>query len=490
MSAPLKILLISSEVTPFAKTGGLADVAGSLPKALHKLGHDVRIFLPYYRMVKQGGFTTKTVIEDLPVEISNRTEFSNILQIDMKPGVPVYLLENDKYYDRQELYGTPTGDYKDNAERFIYFSRAALEMIKTLDFKPDIIHCNDWQTGLIAVYLKSLYLYSDCLQNVATLFTVHNLAYQGNFWHFDMSLTGLGWEYFIPDWVEFYGKINLLKAGILHANIVNTVSLQYSKEIQTPEYGFGLDGVLRARSKDLYGIVNGLDYDVFNPATDPHIPHKYDHNRLDQKLKNKAALQKTLGLPRSDKPIIGMISRLAVQKGWDLIANVIDELMQLDLQLVVLGAGEEEFVAMLRQIAEKYPEKAGLMIGFDAKLAQLIYAGSDMFLMPSRYEPCGLGQLIALRYGNIPIVRSTGGLADTIKNFNPRTKRGNGFAFKNYSSKEMLATIKRALKVYADKPSWRELMQRGMQQDFSWEHSAKEYVKLYEKAIKQKRKVN
>ncbi len=490
MSAKLKILLISSEVAPFAKTGGLADVAGSLPKALHKLGHDVRIFLPYYRMVKQGGFKTKAVIKNLPVEISKRTEYSTILRTELDPGIPVYLLKNDKYYDRQELYGASMGDYKDNAERFMYFSRAVLEMIKTLDFKPDIIHCNDWQTGLIAVYLKSLYLYNDCLQDVATLFTVHNLAYQGNFWHFDMSLTGLGWEYFVPDWVEFYGKINLLKAGILHANIVNTVSRQYSKEIQTPEFGFGLDGVLRARSQDLYGIVNGLDYDVFNPATDTHIPHNYDHTQLGNKQKNKAALQKTLGLPKSDKPLIGMISRLTVQKGWDLIANVIDKLMQLDLQLVVLGAGEEEFVALLERMARKYPKKISLKIGFHTELAQLIYAGSDMFLMPSRYEPCGLGQLIALRYGSIPVVRSTGGLADTIENFSPKTELGNGFAFKNYSSNEMLATIEKALEIYADRATWRKLMQRGMQQDFSWEHSAKEYVKLYRKAIKDKRRVD
>jgi starch synthase len=488
MADKLKILLVSSEVAPFAKTGGLADVAGSLPKALHKLGHDVRVFLPYYRMVKQGGFSTRTVIEDLPVDISNHTKFSSILQTTLNDKVPVYLLQNDKYYDRKELYRTPKGDYQDNAERFIYFSRATLEMLKTLDFKPHIIHCNDWQTGLIPVYLKSIYLYSDFLRDTATLFTVHNLAYQGKFWHFDMHLTGLGWEYFIPEWIEFYGKLNLLKAGILHADIVNTVSLQYSKEIQTQEYGHGLDGVLRARSQDLYGIVNGVDYGVFNPATDPNIPAQYDHQRLENKVKNKTALQKRMGLAKSDVPLIGMIGRLDVQKGWDLIAQVADSLMQRELQLVVLGDGAEEFQLMLKQLAKQYPKKMGLKLGFDPRLAQLIYAGSDMFLMPSRYEPCGLGQLISLRYGTIPIVRSTGGLADTICDFNPKTKRGNGFSFVNYSSQELLAAIERALKVYADKPVWRKLMQRGMQQDFSWEHSAKEYVKLYKKALQKKRR--
>lgn len=487
MSNKLKIFLVSPEVAPFAKTGGLADVAGSLPKALHKLGHDVRIFLPYYRMVKQGGFETSVVIENLPVEVSNRTEYASILQTTLAPEIPVYLLQNDKYYDRKELYGTSKGDYKDNAERFIYFSRTALELIKTLDFKPHVIHCNDWQTGLIAMYLKSLYLYTDLLQDTATLFTVHNLAYQGNFWHFDMSLTGLGWEYFIPEWIEFYGKINLLKAGLLHSDIVNTVSLKYSQEIQTPEYGHGLDGVLRARSKDLYGVVNGLDYDVFDPATDSHIPHNYDHKQLDNKHKNKVALQKHLKLPKSEVPVIGMIGRLAVQKGWDIIANAINALMQLDLQLVVLGAGDKVFQLMLQQAAEKYPGKIGVHIGFDDKLAQLIYAGSDMFLMPSKYEPCGLGQLIALRYGSIPVVRSTGGLADTIKNFNPETNKGNGFTFNSYSSQELLRAVRRALKVYADKAAWQELVQRGMKQDFSWERSAKEYVTLYKKAIKKKK---
>jgi starch synthase len=487
MTNKLKILLVSSEVAPFAKTGGLADVTGSLPKALHKLGHDVRVFLPYYRMTKQGKFKTSTVIENLPVNISTNPGFSTVLQTELDKNIPVYLLQNDKYYDRKELYSTPKGDYPDNAERFIYFSLASLEMLKTLDFEPDIIHCNDWQTGLIPVYLKTLYLYNGLLKNTATVLTVHNLAYQGKFWHFDMHLTGLGWEYFIPDWVEFYGKINLLKAGILHADIVNTVSTKYSKEIQTPEYGHGLEGVLMARSKDLYGIVNGIDTDFFNPATDPHIPANYDSQHLANKRKNKTALRKRMKLPESNVPIIGMIGRLAAQKGWDLVAEVTDLLMQQELQLVVLGSGAEEFQLMLQQLARKYPKKVGVTLGFDPKLAQLIYAGSDMFLMPSRYEPCGLGQLISLRYGTIPIVRSTGGLADTIKNFNPKTQKGNGFTFSNYSSRDMLAAIERALKVYADKPVWKRLMQQGMQQDFSWEHSAKEYVKLYRKALKKKK---
>jgi len=486
MGQKLKILLVSSEVAPFAKTGGLADVTGALPKAIQKLGHDIRVLLPYYRMVKLGQFKTEEVVRELKVPISNRIETSAVRQTHIATPagkVPVYLLENDKYYDRKELYSTPKGDYEDNAERFIYFSRAALEMLKAIDFRPDVIHCNDWQAGLIPIYLKSIYLYDPFFKNTASVFTIHNLAYQGKFWHFDMHLTGLGWEYFIPDWIEFYGKINLLKAGILHTDLVSTVSKTYSQEIQTPEYGCGLEGVLRARASDLHGIVNGLDYEVTDPSIDKYLKDHYDARNPEGKHKNKVELQKRFQLPQKDVPILGMIGRLDAQKGWDLISYIIEDLMKLDLQMVVLGSGAEEYEKILREKAEKYPQKIGLRVAFDPALAQLIYAGSDMFIMPSKFEPCGLGQLISLRYGTIPIVRATGGLADTIKDYNPKTGAGNGFVFKEYSGKELLATVKRALEVYKDQPTWRELIINGMQQDFSWTNSAKEYIKLYQKAI-------
>ena len=291
MAEKLKILLVSSEVAPFAKTGGLADVAGALPKAIERLGHDIRIFMPYYRMVKCGQFKTETAVNELKVPISNHMETSTV-RLAYNGKVPVYMLENDKYYDRKELYSTPKGDYEDNAERFIYFSRAAMEMLKAINFRPDIVHCNDWQTGLVTVYLKSIYLYDPFFKDTASVFTIHNLAYQGKFWHFDMHLTGLGWEYFIPEWIEFYGKINLLKAGIMHADLVSTVSNTYSKEIQTPEYGCGLDAVLRARRNNLYGIVNGLDYELNDPSVDKHLKYHYEARNLEGKTQNKAELQK------------------------------------------------------------------------------------------------------------------------------------------------------------------------------------------------------
>jgi len=479
----LKILLVSPEVVPFAKTGGLADVAGALPKALARLGHDVRVFLPYYRMVREQGFKPELVYRGLLVPISSRQEPADIYETSIDGRVPVYLLGQDKYYDRPELYRTPQGDYADNAERFIYFSRAALEMLKAVGFQPDVIHCNDWQTGLIPVYLKSLYREDGFFGRTGTLFTIHNIAYQGSFWHLDMHLTGLGWEYFVPDWIEFYGRINLLKAGILHADVVSTVSKKYSQEIQTPEYGHGLEGVLQARSNDLYGIVNGVDYSVFDPSQDKYIPCRYDAEHLEGKWENKRALQEEYGLPVADKPLIGIISRLDTQKGFDLVAEVIDEIMQLDLQLVLLGTGMEEFHTMFLNIAQKYPDKAGVKIAYDAKLAQLIYAGSDMFLMPSRYEPCGLGQLISLRYGTIPIVRATGGLVDTIQDYDPKTGEGNGFVFYEYQSSKLVETIRRALEVYQRREEWKVLMRRGMKLDFSWEQSAREYVKLYQLAV-------
>lgn len=488
MKTKLKVLLVSSEVEPFAKTGGLADVAGSLPLALNKLGIEVRVALPKHKMVNEKKYPLINIDKNVQVAIGETIQKGAILSTKIKGVVPVYLIENHHYFDRDGLYGTSSGDYHDNLERFTFFCRAVLELIKNIGFMPDVIHTHDWQTALIPVYLKTLYQDDPFYKGIATLQTIHNLGYQGIFNKKELSLTGLSEEAFSPDKLEFWGEINLLKGGLVYADLLNTVSKGYSEEIQTPEYGCGLDGLLKERKKSLYGIVNGLDYEEWNPATDMDITMAYDANTLERKAKNKKSLQIESHLTSDpDCPVIGMVGRLADQKGLDILAEIIEEMMSLDLQLVVLGSGDERYHDLFKKIGHSFPDKAAIKIGFDAKMAKLIYAGSDMFLMPSRYEPCGLGQLISLRYGTIPIVRSTGGLTDTIVDFQTDPIKGNGFVFKKYDSAELIAVIKRALNQYQDKAQWKRLQINGMNADFSWDNSAREYLQLYEKlrAIKQ-----
>lgn len=473
----MNVLIASPEAVPFCKTGGLADVAGTLPKELERSGISPCLILPLYQMVKRKDL--RPAQKKINIPISDRIERASLWEARIGKDVPVYFIEKDEYYGREELYRTPEGDYPDNAERFIFFSRAVLEACKAVGLRPDIIHSNDWQTAMIPVYLKTIYKDDPFFKKTATLFTIHNLGYQGLFWHLDMHLTGLGWGYFTPDGIEFYGKINLLKAGLIFSDIINTVSKTYSKEIQTPEYGVGLDGVLRMRKKDLYGVLNGIDYDEWNPATDKYIPYLYSKEDINGKALCKKALQREVGLEERDSPLIGMITRLTIQKGLDILSEVMDDLTRLDLQFIILGEGEELYRRILTEISAKDPKRLFLKIGFDPVLARKIYAGSDLFLMPSKYEPCGLGQLIALRYGTIPIVRKTGGLADTIKG----GTAGNGFLFKDYSANALLKTVKKALSVYEDKTSWDSLRLRAMSEDFSWSSSAKEYLRLYRKAL-------
>ncbi len=467
----MKILFVSSEVTPFAKTGGLADVAGSLPLALEKLGIEVKVVLPKYRIIKAAG--AKTTIGS---------------------GIEVFFIENQKYFDRDQLYGDKFGDYPDNLERFAYFSKACLELAKKIyasGGKPDVIHCNDWQSSLIPVYLKTLYKDDPFFQNIKTVLTIHNLSYQGLFDKSQFPKSGLGQELFGIDGLEFYGKVNVLKGGILFSDLITTVSPTYSKEIQTQEFGCGLEGVLMRRSNDLYGIINGIDYDIWNPRTDKYIAKNYTADSVEDKYINKEDLQKT-GKLKVDKriPLIGIISRLADQKGLDLISAIIGDLLKSNIQFVLLGAGDNKYHVLFEKIAKLYPRKASINLKFDAVLAQKIYSGCDMFLMPSRFEPCGLGQMICLRYGTIPIVRSTGGLKDTIQDFNEKAMSGNGFAFSEYSSSELLKTVKRALSAYKDKGLWQKLVKKAMGYDFSWESSAKEYLDLYDKALSKVDAVN
>ncbi|MDN5365114.1 MAG: starch synthase [Thermacetogenium sp.] len=471
----LRILFVSAEVAPFAKTGGLADVAGSLPKALKRAGHDVRIAMPRYKQITEGEY-----LLDYPVEMDHHLE-TGIIRKTMIRGndVPVYLIDNYKYFYRDGIYGFP-----DEAERYNFFCKAVLNMLPQIDFQPDVIHCNDWHCGLIPLSLQTKYAEDPFYRRIATLFSIHNLQYQGIFPKNVLRLIGLGEEFFNPERLEFYGQVNFMKAGILYADVINTVSNKYALEIQTPEFGERLDGLLRKRSQDLYGIVNGIDYEEMNPETDPSIYQNYGIKTLDLKKKNKYALQKEMGLPVGDTPLLGIITRLVGQKGLDLIAGVFDQLMSLGVQFVLLGSGEDYYQKLFSELKMKYQQQAAINLGFNAELAQKIYAGADVFLMPSRFEPCGLSQMISLRYGTIPVVREVGGLADTISNYDEQTETGNGFSFKPYEPGAFLEAIKRALKIYRQQPErWRHLMIRAMQSDFSWDRSAGEYVKLYRKAM-------
>ncbi len=484
----MKILFASSEAVPFAKTGGLADVSGSLPRVLAEMGHEVFLILPKYRPIDEKRFPlTKTGIL-LKVPIALKVETAEVYSSESVPHFHSLFIRKDAYYDRDQLYGTPSGDFEDNAERFTFFSRAILEAALALEVSPDIIHCNDWQTGLAPVYLKTLYRNSSSLKQAASIFTIHNIGYQGLFWHYDMQLTNLGWELFTPQALEFYGKVNFLKAGIVFADAVTTVSRKYMEEIQTPEFGAGLDGVLRDRKEDLYGILNGVDYDEWSPGKDPFIKERYGPAGLKGKRVCKADLQREFGLAmREEVPLIGMISRLDEQKGFDLIAAIMEKLMELGPQCVLLGTGKEKYHLLLENLQKKYPQQLGVKIAFDNALAHKIEAGADMFLMPSRYEPCGLNQIYSLKYGTVPIVRATGGLDDTIQDFSPLSAEGNGFKFRDYAASGLLETIQRALRAYRDRPLWEKLMVRGMSADFSWERSASEYLKVYRETIEKKK---
>ncbi|MDH5662153.1 MAG: glycogen synthase GlgA [Elusimicrobiota bacterium] len=481
----MKILFTSSEVVPFAKTGGLADVSGVLPRAIKAEGHDVRVVMPKYKVVNNQKFGLKNLTKSLAIPVGNETAVVSILEGELERGIPVYFIDYEPYFEREELYGTPEGAYEDNAERFILFSRALLEAVKAIGFQPDVIHCNDWQTGLIPVYLKTLYKNDPFFKRTATVMTIHNIAYQGAFPRKALNLAGLSEEEFTPDKLEFYGQVNFLKGGMVYADVLNTVSVTYSKEIQSsPEFGYGLEGVLAHRSPDLYGILNGVDYDEWNPAKDQFIAVKYTLGEIDKKMECKKALLKENNLPVNlEWPLVGIVSRLARQKGLDIIGEAIEEIMDLDLYFILLGTGEEEYHKLFSRIGKKYSRKAAIHITFNNGLAHRIYAGCDLFLMPSRYEPCGLGQLISLAYGTASIVNPTGGLADTIKEFEPETGKGNGFLLSEFSVAGLVNALKRAITVYGNKETWQKLVNNMMKANFSWATSMKEYLKLYQKAM-------
>jgi starch synthase len=496
MKNRLRILYLSSEVAPFAKTGGLADVASALPKALYEKGHDIRIMMPKYGSISERKFTLREVIrlKTIPIQMGD-TVYQSSAKSAFIPDtkVQVYFFDNKPYYDQPDLYvDSKTGkDYQNNAERFALFSRAALEIVKLLHWEPQIIHCNDWQTALVPWLLKNDYSEDPFFAKTCSMLSIHNLAYQGNF--SPTSLPALGMQDSLKEVgsdFEFYGKINFLKAGILNSDIVTTVSPTYAVEIQNDqELGAGLQGVLQQRKQDLFGILNGVDYSIWNPESDPLIEANFGAANLKGKEQNKISLLEQVGLPYIPKvPLIGIISRLDEQKGFDLIGEAINDIIKMNAQVVILGTGQPHFHTLLEKISKSHPNQVAAQLVFDNKLAHLIEAGSDMFLMPSRYEPCGLNQMYSLRYGTIPIVRKTGGLADTICDYIANPSKGNGFVFEAYNAKAMLKTIHNAVQAYKDEKNWQKLVKRCMRQDFSWEAAAEKYIKLYTKLENCKRK--
>ncbi len=482
----MKVLVASSEMVPFAKTGGLADATGALPKALRRIGVEADGILPFYRSVAEQRPALAGEGQAIRVPIGHREEPGIVETVPAEGGGSVFLVRNGRYFDREFLYGTRDGDYVDNCERFTFFCRGIVEWILASGRRYDVIHCNDWQTGLVPVYLQTLYAGREPFPAVATVYTVHNLGYQGLFWNHDLPLTGLGWDLFTPQGVEFYGKINLMKAGLVFADVLSTVSTTYSREIQEREFGHGLEGVLYERREDLYGIVNGIDYDEWNPATDRWIAANYSAADLAGKQACRRDLLAEFGLEGGAEPVAGIIGRFTVQKGFDLIAQIGEWLATQPMRLVILGTGERQYEDVVRSLVERYPGRMALRVAYDNALAHKIEAGADMYLMPSQYEPCGLNQIYSLIYGTVPVVRATGGLADTVVDADAKPDEGNGFSFREYDAEHLKNAVSRALAAFGDRPRWEAIVRRGMARDFSWEASAREYLALYGKALRKR----
>ncbi|MCA1959567.1 MAG: glycogen synthase GlgA [Desulfomonile sp.] len=479
------MLMLTPEATPFAQTGGLGEVMAALPAELVELGVDVDVLMPKYRGITRDRFPLQKQDVTVTVDLNARPVPAGFWEYKDPRGVRYIFLENDAYYDREGLYGTKRKDYEDNAERFVFLTRAAIEMTLALGVHYDVFHCHDWQAALTPVYLRTLFAGEEILRESASVMTIHNLGYQGVFWHLDMPLVGVGWEFFNPAQMEFHGRLNFLKSGIVFADEVNTVSPGYREEILTPEYGCGLEGVLQEKAAHVSGILNGVNYSVWDPATDPFIAAHYSPKDLAPKAACKADLQRIADLRvRPDVPLIGMVTRLSTQKGMDILESAFDSLMMEDIQLVILGTGEARFHDSLVEYVTRYPQKTGVFLRYDDELAHKIFAGSDILLVPSRYEPCGLTQLYALKYGTVPIVRATGGLNDSVVEFDPAHDSGTGFKFSAPDPVALEEAVMRAINVYKNGPSaWKRLMVRGMNEDFSWSRSARAYRRLYDKAL-------
>lgn len=495
MKSKLKILMVFSEVAPFAKTGGLADVGESLPKMLKEMDHDVRIITPQYMVTNERKYILRDVIrlQNIEVPLGQKT-----IRIHVKSAflpnskVQVYFINHKSLFFREGLYVDPKSnrDYLDNDKRFALFNRGVLETLNKLQWQPDIVHCNDWQTGLIPFYLKTTFKNDPFFNHTYTVFTIHNIAYQGNFSIESVKELGIDHEHCGPGGpLEFHGKCSFLKAGIVYADTVNTVSENYAKELQSSSHvSYGFEDVVRSRKKELYGILNGIDDNVWNPEVDSSIPVNYSISSLDGKGQNKQALFDKISLPsQPDIPVVSMITRLVDQKGIDLIHDAFDEIMQLKIFFILLGIGDEGYQRFFIQAQKKYKDKVRIQLSFDEPLSHLIMAGSDIFLMPSKTEPCGLTQLYGLKYGTIPLVFRTGGLADTIRSYDLDPEKGNGFVFDKYNVKQFIKTLKRAVRLYNDKKTWMRIIKNGMKEDFSWRVSAKKYIQLYNKCICKKK---
>ena len=475
--------MVASEAQPFAKTGGLADVLGALPRALVRVGHEVDVVIPRYRGIS-GGEQIGSVRVALDGQVVDAAVWATV-----EPGLRTLLIDHPAYFDRDYLYGVADRDYADNAERFAFFSQAAVEWAGTSPQPYDVVHAHDWQAGLVPVLLQR----SRWPSRPATVFTIHNLAYQGIFDASWLPRLGLGWDLMRVDALEYWGRISYLKAGIVFSTMVTTVSPRYAQEIQTPELGFGFDGILRARGHDLVGILNGIDYDQWDPAVDPNLPEPFDASKLEGKAAAKRKVLETFGFSWTQQsrrtPLVAMISRMVDQKGFDLLAGLAGTLPDVGATFVLLGTGERRYEDLWRDLAARYPDRVGVRIGFDEGLAHLMEGGADIFLMPSRFEPCGLNQMYSLRYGTVPVVRATGGLYDTVQDVatgsdgDSNRRTGTGFRFEEYSPPALLAALRRAIESFADRPAWKRIQQAGMRRDHSWDASARAYVDVYQRAI-------
>ena len=472
----MNILYVAAEAAPFIKTGGLADVAGSLPLSIKKLDHDIRVVLPLHSTIKQEYKDKMKKIGEYYVDLNWRSQYVGIMTLKLN-NVVFYFLDNEYYFNREHPYGE-----FDDGERYAYFSKAVTMLPKEIDFKPHVIHSNDWHSALVNLFVHEFEKGDKYYSDIKKVFTIHNLKYQGIFSPSVLGeIMGVSDEYLSEDSIKYYDSINYMKAGIVYSDAITTVSKSYADEIKYGFFGEGLEGVLSYHSHKLTGIINGIDYDVFNPKKDPNIVYNYDYTNVKDKYKNKRELQKIYKLPQKKNiPIISIVSRLVDMKGIDLISHIIDELMQLDIQIIVLGTGDKKYEELFKHFQDRYPSKLSANIYFSETEAHKIYAGSDIFLMPSMIEPCGLSQLISLRYGTVPIVREVGGLKDTVISYNKYTNEGNGFTFRNYNAHELLFKIKEAVDIYKkDKKTWESMIVRGMKSDNSWEHSSKEYIELY-----------
>ncbi|MGO8731665.1 MAG: glycogen synthase GlgA [Terriglobia bacterium] len=473
----MRVVFVASEGVPFSKTGGLADVVGALPTALAKLGHELEVVLPRYRLTKPA--EPEAGMQSLTLPLGDGYKFASIQNGGVASQVRTWLVECPYFFDRAGPYQEKGEDYPDNAMRFAAFSFAALELIKRSATPPDIIHCHDWQTALVPIYLRNLYQNDEYFRNTSVVFTIHNLGYQGLFPPQILPQISLSASLFTTEFLEFYGKVNLLKGGIVFSDFITTVSRKYAEEIQTPEFGFGLEGVLTSRRDRLQGILNGVDYTAWNPAMDKLIPSGYSAKDMEGKVACKKVLLERMGVkqPVLDRPVIGIVSRFAAQKGFDLIAEIAEQLAALDLYIVALGTGDPVYEELFRSMAATYPDKFLAAVAYDNTLAHQIEAGSDMFLMPSHYEPCGLNQIYSLKYGTVPIVRATGGLDDTIEAFDGQS--GTGFKFSEYTGAALLLAIEQAIAAYHQPEVWQQLVSNGMEKDFSWARSAKQYLEIY-----------